>query len=169
MHPNAKLSLEERFFGKTNRLANGCLLWIGAVTSKGYGSFWSDDKIRQAHHVAWMMKHGDYPEGNNSVVHHKCENTLCVEVNHLVLMSVSDHSSLSNQHARKLVCPKCGGPYTRRSDGYRRCMTCRKKYQASYNQKATYSYLSKRKNPMSKSISEMTKDELLAELHKLKK
>jgi|SRR5215831_2086736 len=154
-HPNATFSLEERFLLKTKREANGCLRWIGAITSRGYGSLWAHDEIRQAHHVAWKLHYGAYPDctkANGWMLHHTCDNRWCVEATHLERIRESEHFELSdknicNQHAQKDVCPKCGGQYTWRKNGgrtTRRCLRCKQEYQSNYGQTQTPSYLRRR-------------------------
>lgn len=72
----------ERFFAKTVLdLDSGCLLWIGHRDR--YGTFSLAGKLVGAHRVAWMIANGPIPDG--LCVLHRCDNTACVNIEHLFL------------------------------------------------------------------------------------
>ncbi|MCC7112140.1 MAG: HNH endonuclease [Deltaproteobacteria bacterium] len=68
---------------------SGCLLWTGATDSKGYGHLYVRTgpgfarKRVKAYRVAWIIVNGEIPSGMN--VLHRCDNTFCVNVDHLRL------------------------------------------------------------------------------------
>jgi hypothetical protein len=67
-----------------------CVEWTGGVMAGGYGQFYKEDRVREyAHRQAWMDAKGPIPEGMH--VHHLCSNRLCVNVDHLELLSNADH------------------------------------------------------------------------------
>lgn len=75
---------------------SGCVLWTGRVVtgSRGsaYGGVWLDGKTYHAHRVFFMLYNGPIPRGH--VVHHTCENKLCVNPAHLVAITQSEHIHL---------------------------------------------------------------------------
>lgn len=76
-----------------------------------------------AHRIAWSDHFEEIPEG--FVIHHRCGNRLCVNIEHLDCMSLADHSRLHG-HPTKSIC-KWGHDLTvldaRTKDGA--CRQCR--------------------------------------------
>jgi hypothetical protein len=67
-----------------------CKIWDGYIWSNGrYGMDKINGKSMGAHRAEWIRKNGDIPDG--LVVCHKCDNGLCVNVNHLFLGSLKDN------------------------------------------------------------------------------
>lgn len=76
----------KRFFDKTKLAENGCFEWQAAKNPAGYGMFnrtGTTSKVILAHRMAYLLEHGELPEG--SVVMHLCDNPSCVNVKHLRL------------------------------------------------------------------------------------
>lgn len=72
----------ERFWTKTRRLDNGCIVWLGAKRdNKGYGSFSMNGKNHRSHRVAYSFVNGEIPI--NMVVMHACDRPSCVNPQHL--------------------------------------------------------------------------------------
>jgi len=98
------LVLDARFYAKTKRTHCGCLEWTGAQSRGGqrpssgpYGSFWIPgiNAIRSHVYAAWragIIPSLRVPFGMN--LDHSCTNTLCVEPDHLSLISAFDNQTL---------------------------------------------------------------------------
>ena len=75
-------TLEEAFKSRTvESPETGCLIWTGAKTSTGYGHLGKGGKNYKAHRYAWERANGPIPDG--MFVDHMCHNALCVNVEHL--------------------------------------------------------------------------------------
>lgn len=70
-----------RFFSKVEKTGE-CWEWKGARAPKGYGAFWMNGKVHRAHRAAWLLERGDPGELH---VLHRCDNPMCVRVEHLFL------------------------------------------------------------------------------------
>ena len=118
---------------------SGCVLWLGAVSRDvhGYGTIVvrpskNVRKCKGAHVVAYELKHGPVPSG--LVVDHKCNNTLCVNADHLKAVTQRENvlrsDSIQAHNARKTHCehghPLSGDNLYVRADGTgRACKRCR--------------------------------------------
>ncbi len=60
-----------------------CWLWTGTRNWKGYGQFWSGEKMVQAHRHSYAQKYGPIPAGK--IVMHSCHIRACVNPAHLSL------------------------------------------------------------------------------------
>jgi hypothetical protein len=98
--------------------------------SCGYGQFRLGSRRVYAHRIIYEHHHGPIPAGH--LIHHICENRLCVENAHLAMVTPKEHLGLihrSGEYNRiKTHCPQ-GHPYSGynliiRCDGKRDCRTC---------------------------------------------
>jgi hypothetical protein len=128
-----------------------CVLFKGDKLN-GYGVVLSLGKIYCAHRIAWSRVHGPIPPG--LVVDHLCRNKLCVNVDHLDLVTEQTNilrgRSQSAINARKTKCkrghPLDGDNLRINSKGARQCRTCDKKREmASQERKATRARANKEK------------------------
>ena len=108
------MTASERFWSKVDR-SGECWAWSGYVWPNGYGGFWRTHKLIRAHRFAYEEFHGrPVPKGHD--LHHTCENRACVNPDHLVATTRQEHMRIHLAPRRLEICPKCGGPRTRKSD-----------------------------------------------------
>lgn len=89
------MTLLDRFASKIALDDNGCLIWLGAHTgtrpTSDYGLISVEGKKTVAHRVAWFLEHGEWP-ASDMEVDHLCHVTLCVNVNHLEVVTRTENN-----------------------------------------------------------------------------
>jgi hypothetical protein len=84
--------LKRRLLDKSQKdSSTGCRMWQGSVTSSGYGCLSRHNKTVYAHRIAWEVYNGPVPE--DSVVHHTCANRLCINPNHLQIVTQQNNTA----------------------------------------------------------------------------
>ncbi len=124
-----------RFWAKVEKTP-ACWLWQGA-SANGYGKFWVQGRMTQAHRWAYEDAFGLIPLG--LILDHLCRTVSCVRPDHLepVTHQENMHRGRFGQAAH---CPQ-GHPYdslnTYRNPhtGERHCRTCRQEKQPVYRQR----------------------------------
>lgn len=104
-----KRKYQKLFWDKVNK-TDGCWLWTGALTEKGYGVAWDGERTQKAHRVSYMLRFGFMPK---QCVLHKCDVPNCVNPDHLFTGTRLENNRDMIQKGRRVV----GGTYRR--DGYK--------------------------------------------------
>lgn len=118
-----------------------CILWSGAVQSRGYGSVTDGNGSSMlAHRRAWEAVNGPIP--GDLTIDHLCRNKLCQNVGHMELVTRPENSRRA--HAARTHC-KHGHPlsganlrlYTR-SNGrtHRVCRACAYRWNVESRERA---------------------------------
>lgn len=84
--------LRERLYSRVVRQDSGCLIWLGAKSTQGYGQIGrgrSLEGLIHTHVAAWEIANGRVPDG--LYVLHRCDNRPCLEVGHLFLGTHQDN------------------------------------------------------------------------------
>lgn len=117
------LDRETLFWEKVDK-SGDCWLWTGAPNSNGYGSFWNGSAPVGAHTMAWVYTGGDLEDGLE--LDHLCEVTLCVNPDHLELVTHSENIKRHYQRNPRTNCIRghsLDDAYVRKN-GTRRCKRC---------------------------------------------
>lgn len=86
--------LPERFWSKVMTEPNsGCWLWLGHVDNKGYGKYKHHGKAERAHRLTRRFR---------KTADHKCQNTSCVNPDHLQDVSRAQNSRLQARRKKAL-------------------------------------------------------------------
>jgi hypothetical protein len=88
-HPSWSLAERIAFYSKPEPLT-GCHIWRGALLN-GYGALRYQGQHRQAHRLAWALKHGPIPDG--MILCHRCNVRRCVNPDHLALGTGADNNA----------------------------------------------------------------------------
>lgn len=90
--------LVEHKLSKCKLTDNGCIEWIGPFAGR-YGYINYNYCKFLAHRIIYQLKKGPIPEGLE--IHHRCKNGICVNVDHLEVVTHSANISASNEYATK--------------------------------------------------------------------
>lgn len=122
--------------------ASGCHVWQGATNGKaGYPQIKAGSTVDgtsrpyRVYRLLWDEAHGSLPDGMS--LHHTCENKLCVNLEHIAVMTNSEHVRFHHRHTYRKprgpnrtryahVCSFCGEDYQANRRDQRYCTTaCR--------------------------------------------
>lgn len=116
---------------------DGCWNFVSSISHTGSGRFFMNGKCRDAYRVSYELFIGEIPKGHE--LHHICENRLCVNPDHLKVLTRKDHlkcspTQIAYMNAHKTHCPQGHEytednlvPYLFKLNGKRSCLICAKK------------------------------------------
>lgn len=123
---------DARRFMRYVKKTPSCWNWVGHknwyyMAAKEYGIFSLKGKRTLAHRASYVLFME--PISGDLVVHHRCENTICVRPSHLQAMTQSNHHHLHD--SQRTHCGR-GHKFTTKNTnldkyGVRRCKECRNK------------------------------------------
>jgi len=120
------MSLPDNFWSKVT--TTDCLVWKGAVNSKGYACFAVAGKSHLAHRVAWEDANGPIPDG--LTIDHLCRVRNCVNVAHMELVTIAENGRRARVAAGYHIGGTCGRGHhlsdenIRHRRGRLECITC---------------------------------------------
>lgn len=94
----------DQILGHTQTTKSGCLVWIGSCQLSGrqrnvpYPSIRHGSKIWRGNRLVWTLVNGEIPKG--ICVLHRCDNTKCLNPEHLFLGTHSDNMQDKIQKGR---------------------------------------------------------------------
>jgi hypothetical protein len=102
-------SVKERFFAKVEK-TDTCWNWTGARSAyrpkriiagatQGYGVISINNRPFYVHRASWLMHNGPLIQG--LVIDHLCENTLCVNPDHMQQVTNDENTKRSDKHSSK--------------------------------------------------------------------
>lgn len=99
-------SLSVRFYEKFSVADDGCWNWSAFKLPDGYGKIGHLSGVLLAHRASWMIHRGKIPYG--MCVCHSCDNTSCVNPDHLWLGTQSDNIKDCVAKGRRNPAPQGG-------------------------------------------------------------
>jgi len=73
-----------------------CWVWKLSTSTSGYGKFSFNNQYYKAHVWIWEFLNGKKPKGYD--LHHECELRICVNPEHLELLTRKEHIRKSPKH-----------------------------------------------------------------------
>jgi hypothetical protein len=138
-----EMALPPRFLSKVLPEPNsGCWLWMGAVNTTGYATFWFEGKSHAGHRFLYERLFGPQP---GLEIDHECRVPSCVNPQHLESVTVEENNrrrtGLGKGNRKKTACrnghPLSGANLetivTPAGQTKRRCIICRNATQRAYN------------------------------------
>jgi len=76
---------------------DGCWLWKGTVSNRGYGSLCVNNIKLLVHRYSFMYFNNTPYLKTTQHIHHRCYNKLCVNPSHLQLVTPSQHGNIKHE------------------------------------------------------------------------
>lgn len=123
-------------------ISQDCILGKGKPSHYGYARVSIHNKLYFAHRLAYEQVFGEIPEGIH--IHHKCDNKMCINVNHLEALSPEEHRRIHTHPKLRAILKsktECinGHPFDGYNGKQRTCSTC------AYDNKKRWYNLNKEK------------------------
>jgi hypothetical protein len=96
------MKIIERFMSKV-KITDKCWKWKGQICPTGYGNFWMNKKNHLAHRASYEIFKGPIPKGK--LVCHMCDNTACVNPDHLFIGSHLENTHDMIRKGRQVISP----------------------------------------------------------------
>lgn len=103
--------LIDKYLNNTYKDPNtGCFIWLGSVTTNGYGQITLNKKTRSLHRAIYEL-HNNIVLNKKNVIMHICDTRSCININHLKLgtqslnmLDASKKGRMFNPHRNKKYC-----------------------------------------------------------------
>lgn len=124
------MTLPDTFHAKTR--PSDCIVWTGALNSRGYGCFAIQGKSYLAHRVAYEDAHGPIPDG--MTIDHLCSQKRCVNPDHLEVVTRGENNRRGHSLEVGMFCHGGGhliestADLHLRPNGLKECLRCRQGY-----------------------------------------
>jgi hypothetical protein len=105
------MTLPDTFHAKTR--PSDCIVWTGALNSRGYGCFAIQGKSHLAHRVAYEDAHGPIPDG--MTIDHLCSQKRCVNPDHLEVVTRGENNRRGHSLEVGMFCQ--GGAHLIETEG----------------------------------------------------
>jgi hypothetical protein len=99
--------LPDNFWSKTAKA--DCLVWTGALNSRGYGCFAVAGVSQLAHRIAWEDANGPIPDG--MTIDHTCRVKHCVNVDHLEVVTQAENNKRSREARGYVIGGRCSNDH----------------------------------------------------------